>query len=145
MAYCEQGDVENAAGGPDRLVQLVDYDADGNPDADELADAIAAAGTLIDSYAQRKYRVPLDPVPEVVRIKCAREVVYQLRDAKDILTDRDVARHDELLQWLQDLARGIASLGTSPDGATSSEILDEAGGRDEADETITRDSLKGVW
>ena len=59
MSYCTQTDIENRIG-PDDLVALADYDGDDAADAAVVAQAIASAAALIDSYLGVRYALPVE-------------------------------------------------------------------------------------
>lgn len=149
MAYATQTDVENAAGGAAKLIELADWDADGSVDAAVLTDAIAAADEWINSYAQRRYDVPFATTPDIVRRFAAQEAVYRLRLGRNALTDADQVRHEELREWLDNLARGIVSVGVDPEPAASDAHVAQESDREtdiDSDEgKISRESLKGFW
>jgi phage gp36-like protein len=67
VAYSTQADVSNALGGDRRLVQTFDWDGDGIADAAVVTDCVAEADALIDSFASKRFHVPFNPVPEIIR------------------------------------------------------------------------------
>ena len=150
-AYCTQTDVEHAAGGAAKLLALADQDGDGVLDAVLLADAINDAERWIDSYIQRRYSVPLDTVPDIVRRVCSAETVYILKDARDAVDSRAQSTHDEHRDWLEGVSYSRISLGVDPGPAKSSAVAAQVGNRssntdDDGDSiVVTRESLKGFW
>lgn len=144
MAYCAQADVEKAAGGLERLIELTDHAESGNLDADVLNDAIAAADEWIDSYAQKQYAVPFDPAPSIIKRLSAEEAVYRLKDQRDSVTDRDADKHQERIEWLENLARGRVTIGDEPLPSRSSSVTPATGDRSDLAGAVTRDSLGGL-
>ena len=65
MSYATQSDLENRAGGPDRL-ELLLADSGGMEIPDRLASAIADAEAESDSCADAFYAGPFSPVPSLV-------------------------------------------------------------------------------
>lgn len=62
MSYSVLADLQQAAGGAQRLVQLTDWDSTGKVDATKMQNAIGEADALIDSYLVKQYLVPLSGV-----------------------------------------------------------------------------------
>lgn len=149
MAYSTQTDVELAAGGAAKLVELADQDGDGSLDTSAVEQAIADADALINSYAQRRNAVPYSPVPDIIRRYSAREAVYQLKVARGCVTELDQARHEELVKWLELLAKGHVTVGIEPEPAASSAHVAEESDRETevANDSgkVSRESLKGFW
>jgi phage gp36-like protein len=85
-----------AAGGAERFRQLTDWDADGTPDADVIARALAAADGFIDPilFARGMGTSIAAPWPELVTLAAA-EAVYQAKAARGIetLTAADETGH----------------------------------------------------
>src|SRR5690348_11284895 len=93
MAYTTQTDLEDAAGGPARLVELCDDDGDGVADAAKLVRAQAAADGFVDQHL-RKFsaadltRLRTTPTSTVKRL-AADETIFRLREQKRQITDDD--------------------------------------------------------
>lgn len=145
MAYCTQTDVQNAAGGAERLRALVDWDGDTAVDAEPIAQAIADADAWINSYVARKRAVPLSPAPDIVRLTSAREAVYLLKQARGMaVTEDDKTNHEERERWLEGVAAGKISLGVDPSPAPSTANAAEYGERESSDDdAFARDSFGG--
>jgi phage gp36-like protein len=108
MAYCTQTDIQHAAGGSDRLVELADYDGDGSVDAAVITSVQAEVDGWIDSYFALRYSVPVDsPTSTVVQLAAA-ECVYRLKGRRQgLLGDDDRREHDERKEWLLHAAKGL--------------------------------------
>ena len=141
MAYCTVTDVELAAGGSERLVELADVEDDGALNFTALAAAIASSDAWIDSYLQRRHAVPLASVPERVKRFSAQETIYVLKQARNAVTDEDKEQHDERREWLVDVSKGVASVGVDPAPTKSTAIVPEVLERS-SDEAISRASLE---
>jgi phage gp36-like protein len=152
VAYCTQSDVERAAGGANKLVELADWDPDGTVDAAVLTDAIDASEEWINSYAQRRYNVPFSVVPDIIKRTCAEETVYRLKIGREADVERDRMRHEEREEWLDRLSRGFVSVGVDPEPAESDAIAPESADNRDGQETaiddglvVTRESTEGFW
>lgn len=108
MPYTTQQDLEHAAGGFDRLVQLADWDGDGVPDATVLADAQAGADGFIDAHLRRFSAADLaalraSPTATIVRL-AAKEAIFQIREARPAsLTEDDIKLRDQRIEELRDM------------------------------------------
>jgi phage gp36-like protein len=80
--------------------------------------AIESATNLINSYLQSRYPTPLDPVPPVVRDKAIDIALHQLASWRGWDPEEQgktlVAAYRSAERWLQDVAKGIVSLGQAP-------------------------------
>jgi hypothetical protein len=72
VAYSTASDVQNACGGLKRYKQAFDWDNDGNVDASAVDDCIVEADALIDSFASKRFSVPFNPVPPIIKSFSAR-------------------------------------------------------------------------
>ena len=143
MAYALQTDVELAAGGAQRLLQLADYSGIGVVNPNVVAAAVAEAEMIVNRSIQLRYNVPLaDPVPTVVRQLVAREAVWLMKLARDMTTEADLVAHEERRKVLEDIGAGRMSLGVYPSPLKSSGVVDRTSGQ--ADNApVSRESLKG--
>lgn len=148
MAYSTQADLENAAGGAERLAELTDLDGSGTGEVNVVAldAAIADADAWIDTFVGRNRAVPLQaPVPRMIARVSAEETLFLLRQRKQMVGDFERERHADNLSWLEGVAKGALTLGVEPTPPKSSlvrpavvEVSDEA--RED-----TRAALKGLW
>lgn len=67
------------------------------------------ADDAINSYLSGRYRLPLQPVPEVLSRVACELARYYLFD--DQVTEVIKTRHDANIKWLGEVARGTVSLG----------------------------------
>lgn len=142
MAYASQTDIEMAAGGADKLVQLADWDGDGDVDATVIAAAQAYADGLIDSYARRRYATPIASPTSTLVAKAAEECIYWMRERRSIRSEDDRVSHDERIAWLRDLSNGLVRpdepLPTKSTAVRSAIV-------DRSTQDVSRDGLKGAW
>jgi len=145
MPYCTLADVQMAAGGSARLRELSDWEATGAIDPVIVADAIAEADAAIDEYLHKRHRVVLqDPVPEGVRRVSAAEAAFVMRARRGMLTEADMALHEERMKRLDEIAKGVRTVGVSPLPEKSELIVDNASPRP-FDKAVSREKLKGFW
>ena len=107
MAYASQSDIETAAGGAVRLVELADWDADGVADATAIAAVQAATDGWIDSYAAVRYAVPVAS-PTDTLIQVAAEVRLSAATAARHGLGGDEQRHRREA-WLVHLSRASSA------------------------------------
>jgi len=141
LAYSSLDDLEKAAGGHERLIQLADWNGDGSIDLDVIAAAQAKADALIDSFAAIRYAVPVrDPSPALVQIS-ADEVVFQLKLRRQMVAEADVTERDFRFQWLEKLSMG-KTRPSDPPPPKSSAVKSRA---TESMRAVSREKLAGYW
>lgn len=140
MPYADQTQIQNAAGGADRLLELADLDHDGVVDAAVITAVQAATDGWIDSYAALRYSVPIaNPTDTLIQV-AAEECVYRLRQRKGMVPEGEAERHKEREQWLVHLSKGLVRP-SDPAPAKSDAVRSAAvvNNRDES-----REGLKGL-
>lgn len=140
MAYTTQDDLNDAAGGAARFIELADWDADGTADADVVARAQADADGWVDAHL-RKF-APADlaalratPTPTIRRIAAA-EVVALLRERRHGLTSDEI----ELRK-----ARRIELEDMRADRLRPADVRSPRARTVENDGDVSREKLKGQW
>lgn len=107
-AYTDRDRMVRRYGLP-RLTDLTDREPyAGTVNDAVLGEAVASAGSVIDSFLGTRYRLPLDPVPDVVR-----DVADKLAFAALYVTeapDKVTADFNAAMKLLRDLADGRASI-----------------------------------
>ncbi|MCB1833935.1 MAG: DUF1320 domain-containing protein [Geminicoccaceae bacterium] len=94
--------------GERRLLDLTDRDGNGAIDAAVIDLALADADALIDSYVGRRYGLPLDPMPAVLRQIAVDIAFFRLQPAT---VSEDVRkRYEDAQAFLQDFGAGKATL-----------------------------------
>ena len=136
MAYCTLEDLQQKID-RNELVDLTD-DADlGVIDTDRTDRAIDDAGSLIDAYCASRYKVPLDPVPAIIRKFCVDIAIYNLFQRRRGAPEDRQRDYTNAITFLQSVAAGRATLGEQPEP----EAPDESTGQ--ASIINTRDKMFG--
>ncbi len=145
MAYCTQADVQNAIGGEERLRQASDWARGNAIGAANVADAIAEADGLIDSYAKKVHAVPFNPVPEQIKRTSANLAKLILKRRRGMLSADD-ARELEMIAgpdgWLVQLSQGKVVTGAAAEPAKSELTVDAAHAAD-IDNEADRSKFEG--
>lgn len=114
MAYCTLDDITEKVS-EDVLIELTD-DADaGAIDTSRTDRAISDAESEIDAYCGGRYKVPLDPVPGIIRKCCVDIAVYNLFQRRSGATEERQRDYKNAIAFLQSVATGKASLGQQPE------------------------------
>lgn len=124
--------------GQQELLELTDAAMTGNVDTNEVDTALGDATELVNGYIAARYRVPLSPVPDMVRRWCCDIARFYLH--KVAVPDAVKAGHDAALQGLREVARGVVQLqatGVETAGASGETVL-AVGSR-----TFTDGSMRG--
>lgn len=124
MAYSSQTDVQNRAGGSARLRELSDFENAGSINATIVAAAIAEADAWIDTFVQKRFAVPLSPVPTSVLMLSANEAVYRMKKWRSQATAEDDEDHIIRRDLLTAFANGANVLGVEPLPAKSKLVAD---------------------
>lgn len=95
----------------DELVQLADLDEDGAADSAVLAQAIADAESLVNSYIAARTTVPLTTVPDMIKAVSISMAIYFLHLGRRSVTDDIGKQYDRDLAFLKDVAAGKVTLG----------------------------------
>lgn len=123
---------------------LIDITTDGGIDAvavdqDKVNDAIADASALIDSFCQKKYDVPFDPAPRIIKKIAVDLTLYELFSLRGINEDEDqeiVTKQKQAIRFLEKIASGALTIGVpSPPPGNSLKVESQ-------DRVFSRDSMK---
>lgn len=114
MAYCTLEDLKEKIS-EDKLIQLTDDDGAGAIDTSRTDRAMADAESEIDSYCAGRYKVPLVPVPGIIRKYCVDIAVYNLLQRREGAGDERHRDYKNAIAFLQNLASGKATLGQQPE------------------------------
>jgi phage gp36-like protein len=117
MPYSTLSDVQDQLSEAE-LIGLTDDAGAGAVDADVVARAIADADEEIDGYVGSRVKVPLSPVPGIVRKVSVDTAIYNLyaRRHNSIPEIRE-KRYDNAMKFLAKVATGTISLGADdPEG-----------------------------
>jgi phage gp36-like protein len=108
MPYATDADVQFAAGGADRMLQLFDWNNAQTIDAATLARALEHADGIIDAYARRRFQVPILAPSATIRVFAANLAVHYTRKVRGLITEseaQEIERGHQL--WLDRLASGL--------------------------------------
>lgn len=137
--YASQSQIQDAAGGAERLVEIADWDNDGVADAAAIAKAQASADRLIDMYCGLRYGVPYaDPPASIIEL-AGELAVFYLKDKRGTATEREIKAQEDRITLLRDINKGIARP-SDPAPPKSDAVRSEAvvNNRD-----VSRENLKG--
>ena len=145
MTYATQMQIQIAANGSQRLIQLTDQEGAGTVNATVLAEAQGKAAAWIHSYLRQRYTVPvanLTPEGEATLARLeADETVYQLIYPSRVLDQTDHDKRKERERELEMIASGkiqIDDPSPTPSTRVQANIVERVG-------PITRNGLKGMW
>lgn len=136
--YIVQADIKDKLA-DSQLLQLTDDTKSGVVNATVVSDAIADAEALIDGYVGVQYAVPMSPVPRLLKALTIDVTVFRLYARRQRIPDDVKLANDLAVRKLEQIAKGILSLGpTAPEPVTASagEVFGPA-------REFTADSLKG--
>jgi phage gp36-like protein len=142
--YSTQADVQTAAGGAERLRQLSDVDRENAINVSVVSSAVTRADSIIDSYAKKRYAIPLDTVPQSIATMSAQLAVYLMKRDRGMLSQDDIDQHANDVAWLRDLSRGVVVLDLEQDAERSEFVVDRNAARPSAKD-VSRSKLKGFW
>lgn len=153
MPYSVQADVENAVGGNKRLKQLFDWDSNGAVDVTAVDSCIAEADALIDSFASKRFTVPFNPVPPIIKSMSARLAGLVAARRRGPMTDDQLREWNSIAGtetgnegWLYRLATGVVTPGGDPlPTAHSTMQNDGVETTMPSDRDVSRDKLGGFW
>lgn len=125
------------------VVTSVDRDLNGEIDEDATTEAFANASSKADSYLSERYHVPVSPVPDALKEAVIDLAIYRLSSGPGAgLTDEKTARAKAALDWLKDIAKGLANL--AADSATDDTAASDLPRTSYVDREFTRAKLDGV-
>jgi len=104
---------------------LTDTGSTGVPDEDVLTEVIGNAEGLIDSYAAKRYAVPLDVSSDTVLAGMLKSAtldiaVYKLLKRGDLVPQVKRDDYEATLEWLKDLSAGRAVMPAAATPASTS-------------------------
>lgn len=142
MPYTTYKDLEDAAGGAERFLQLADWDDDSAPDAGVIARAQADADGFIDAHL-RKFspadleRLRASPTATIVSIAAA-ETIYQIRSKRHGASQTDLDERKQRIETLRELRAD--KLRADDQKAPRARIVEP-----DEDATVTRKNTRGMW
>ena|SRR5690349_7520081 len=147
MAYATQTQIELAAGGAARLLQIADWDGDDVVDTDAIAWAQLTADALIDGYARLRFAELRDSggdATDTAAMLAANEAVYQLkvnRGQNSAVDDTAAAGRLEIYKAISTGSFRPAE----PVPAASTAVRSGWRTRDDNGEDVSRTGLRGAW
>jgi phage gp36-like protein len=142
MAYARQQDMINRFG-EDELIQLTDLTnrPASTIDTGVVAAHLADAENLADSCLAKRYRLPLDPMPDILtRIVC--DIARATLHGRTLEADDPVAKaKEDAVAWLKDVAKGLVQLeadGLAPEPPSGGTVQVTG-----PDRVFSKDSLGG--
>lgn len=145
MGYATQAQVQTAVGGAAALTALTDLANADAIDPAVVSDAIAEADAVINSYAGKRYKIPIvGNAIEIARLSARMAARILRRNRMQVLmSDADEEKLDRA--WLKDLSEGRVTLSTDTGTpADSPMVVDKAGVR-ESTKNVSRNRMKGYW
>lgn len=116
MAYCTLTDILDQIEEAD-VIRLTDDENLGAVSEPRVSKAIADADAEINGYCGQRYRVPFDPVPDLVRKFAVDIAIYNLFGRRDVAPEDRRNRYKDAIAFLRQVASGAATLGVEdPDG-----------------------------
>jgi phage gp36-like protein len=114
MTYAVAQDMVNRFG-EQEVIQLTDRANVGEIDETVLAGGLESAVSEINTYLAERYALPLPTVPLVLRDFTCDIARYRLCGAGVVETDEIRTRYKDALKFLENVAKGVASLGLDAD------------------------------
>lgn len=145
MTYATLQQIQMAAGGPDKLVELADWNGDGTIDAGVVEDAQARAEGWMHGFLRLRHTVPItNPTTEgaatLARLS-ADETVYILRTSRRLVGETDTEQRKERERELVEYRDGNLRIDEPMPGkssAVAATIVTNCS-------PMSREGLKGIW
>jgi phage gp36-like protein len=144
MPYASLDELQHAAGGAERLLQLTDWNADGEPDIAAVDQALAQADAFLDQYLALRYEVPIAFPSPVLRGYAAEQAIYWLRQSRGMVGDEE-NRQLENRQRQLELMRDGRLRPDEPTPTSSTAVVAAFVERDPDTVEVSRHTLKGMW
>lgn len=110
--YCTLDDIKKQVQ-ETTLIEITDDTMSGQINEEVVNETILYAETLIDGYLRGRYTIPLQSVPEIVRVLATDLSIYRLysrrfhTDMPDSINDK----YKNSIKLLEQIQKGIVSLG----------------------------------
>lgn len=118
MAYTSKAQIITRWGATEVVLSADRDPQDGIADDAAIAAVCADASSLIDSYLARAgYKVPVDPVDDILVGRASDIAVYMLSQGQAPYTKEKRQRYEDALAWLETIATGQAELPGVPDAS----------------------------
>lgn len=140
MAYTTFKDLELAAGGAARFLELTDWDGDGSPDLDVIARGQADADGFIDAHLRKFSPADLERLrstpSDTIRGIAAAETIYQIRSPRHGASTEDLDARKQRIDTLREMRAD--KLRPDDEKKPRSSFV-------ENDSDVSRENLKGQW
>lgn len=111
MAYCALTDILDQIEEAD-LLDVTDDENLGQVSEPRVLKAIADADAEINGYCGKRYRVPFDPVPDLIRKLSVDIAIYNLFSRRNEITPEERRnRYKDAIAFLRLVASGAGTLG----------------------------------
>lgn len=116
--YATLADILEAVAETD-LIAITDDEQTGSVDPAPVDRAIAGGVAIIDAHCGDRYRLPFDPVPDLVRMYTVDLAVYNLYSRRTHISMPEVvaSRQKQALEYLRLVQKGEAGIGIPPAAA----------------------------
>lgn len=104
-------------------------DEDGNIDMPRLTEVINQASSEADSYLGKRYVVPVESVPPVLRFIVGDMVRYRLTCAEALETSLIIQRYQQAIAWLTKVSQGEIVLPLPTVNSEEQMVIIDAGAR----------------
>jgi phage gp36-like protein len=104
--------------GTDEITALIDWAGDGTPDYAAINKVIADAIERVQAHCAARYRIPLEPVPDLVTSIAADIAYYRLH--RLAAPDEVRKRYEDAQALLRQISRGEVILPAAPSGQPAS-------------------------
>lgn len=139
MPYCTQSDLLEQIS-EDELIQLTDDAGTGSVDTTVVDRAIADADAEIDAYAGARYDTPFATTPDIIRKISVDISVYNLFARRRGAPEDRKERYKNALRFLENLSKGLVSLGVSTPAASEDAGPEASTDKDDRIFTLGRSS-----
>lgn len=140
MAYCTLEDIFGVMDEADVVAYTDDADA-GSVDTLKVDQAIASAGSLIDAHLGRRYLVPLDPVPEMVKDLAVDIAAYKIAGRRSDAPEEWRTKYTDAVKLLEKISGGqavVPGAAAAPSGSGANSVAISSN-----DRFFGRDKMRG--
>jgi len=125
------------------ILRLTDDEGLGVAGVTRVSEAIAQADSEIDGYCGGRYRVPVEPVPELLKKLSVDMAVYNLYSrAVQVMPGVRAERYRNAVRQLEGISKGLVFPGVSARPASDTGHGAETN-RDAADNVFSRGTMEG--
>ena len=138
MPYCTKSDILKQIS-EEELADLT-AESGGTPEATMVAEGIAKADAEIDAYCGKRYQVPFNPAPEMVRSLSVDMAIYNLFTRRNLESKVRRQKYEDAVKFLDRLSKGTATLGAT--AAPLPEVESAVAEISSSDRVFSRETLK---